>query len=255
MGRFLPDGSVFDASNAPGRKPIAFKLGARQVIKGWEEVLRLMNVSERMTGGAYSVPNIFYVDALRAIIILRANHRAKLPEVINRPGCCVLQLACTIPLLVGVIFVSVLACLCWNAERMPRSRKILAYEPSQPYVRICVCTQEYAAWETILCLLPVGPQERVPRALGLCPNGSINVDSPLPTCCRNDASFGPPSINDHELCCTVAAPHPATDPFVIYSASLPHNFNRTSTPRISWWLQGPPPPPRDERTLPETLLL
>lgn len=43
--RFLPDGSVFDASNAPGRKPIAFKLGARQVIKGWEEVLRLMNVS------------------------------------------------------------------------------------------------------------------------------------------------------------------------------------------------------------------
>ncbi|CAM9174117.1 unnamed protein product [Pylaiella littoralis] len=40
---FLPDGSVFDASNAPGRKPIAFKLGARQVIKGWEEVLRLMN--------------------------------------------------------------------------------------------------------------------------------------------------------------------------------------------------------------------
>lgn len=50
--RFLPDGSVFDASNAPGRKPIAFKLGARQVIKGWEEVLRLMNVSERSTGGA-----------------------------------------------------------------------------------------------------------------------------------------------------------------------------------------------------------
>lgn len=42
--RFLPDGKVFDASNAPGRKPIAFKLGARQVIKGWEEVLRLMNV-------------------------------------------------------------------------------------------------------------------------------------------------------------------------------------------------------------------
>lgn len=41
----MPDGAVFDASNAPGRKPIAFKLGARQVIKGWEEVLRLMNVS------------------------------------------------------------------------------------------------------------------------------------------------------------------------------------------------------------------
>lgn len=44
FSRFLPDGKVFDASNAPGRKPIAFKLGARQVIKGWEEVLRLMNV-------------------------------------------------------------------------------------------------------------------------------------------------------------------------------------------------------------------
>lgn len=44
VNRFLPDGKVFDASNAPGRKPIAFKLGARQVIKGWEEVLRLMNV-------------------------------------------------------------------------------------------------------------------------------------------------------------------------------------------------------------------
>ncbi|CAB1116863.1 unnamed protein product [Ectocarpus sp. CCAP 1310/34] len=40
---FLPDGAVFDASNAPGRKPIAFQLGKRQVIKGWEEVLRLMN--------------------------------------------------------------------------------------------------------------------------------------------------------------------------------------------------------------------
>ncbi|CAM9388427.1 unnamed protein product [Sphacelaria rigidula] len=40
---FLPNGDVFDASNAPGRKPIAFKLGARQVIAGWEEVLRLMN--------------------------------------------------------------------------------------------------------------------------------------------------------------------------------------------------------------------
>ncbi|CAN0200277.1 unnamed protein product, partial [Ectocarpus sp. 8 AP-2014] len=35
---FLPDGAVFDASNAPGRKPIAFQLGKRQVIKGWEEV-------------------------------------------------------------------------------------------------------------------------------------------------------------------------------------------------------------------------
>lgn len=45
LTRFLPDGQVFDASNAPGRKPIAFKLGARQVIQGWEEVLRLMNVS------------------------------------------------------------------------------------------------------------------------------------------------------------------------------------------------------------------
>ena len=52
--RFLPDGSVFDASNAPGRKPIAFKLGARQVIKGWEEVLRLMNVRE--DGGGSQQP-------------------------------------------------------------------------------------------------------------------------------------------------------------------------------------------------------
>ncbi|CAM9353571.1 unnamed protein product, partial [Ascophyllum nodosum] len=40
---FLPDGSVFDASNSPGRKPVAFKLGAGGVIKGWEEVLRAMN--------------------------------------------------------------------------------------------------------------------------------------------------------------------------------------------------------------------
>ena len=42
--RFLPDGRVFDASNSPGRKPIAFKLGSGGVIKGWEEVLRVMNV-------------------------------------------------------------------------------------------------------------------------------------------------------------------------------------------------------------------
>ncbi|CAM9270051.1 unnamed protein product [Discosporangium mesarthrocarpum] len=40
---FLPDGRVFDSSSTPGRKPIAFKLGGRQVIDGWEEVLRLMN--------------------------------------------------------------------------------------------------------------------------------------------------------------------------------------------------------------------
>lgn len=33
---YLNNGKVFDASDAPGRKPIAFKLGAKQVIPGWE---------------------------------------------------------------------------------------------------------------------------------------------------------------------------------------------------------------------------
>eukprot|EP00639_Heterosigma_akashiwo_P032214 CAMPEP_0194714448 /NCGR_PEP_ID=MMETSP0296-20130528/6038_1 /TAXON_ID=39354 /ORGANISM="Heterosigma akashiwo, Strain CCMP2393" /LENGTH=162 /DNA_ID=CAMNT_0039613561 /DNA_START=167 /DNA_END=655 /DNA_ORIENTATION=- len=41
---YLPDNTVFDSSDAPGRKPLAFKLGARQVIPGWEEVLPYMSV-------------------------------------------------------------------------------------------------------------------------------------------------------------------------------------------------------------------
>ncbi|CAN0328222.1 unnamed protein product, partial [Phaeothamnion confervicola] len=36
---FLNNGQVFDSSSAPGRKPLAFKLGASQVIPGWEEVI------------------------------------------------------------------------------------------------------------------------------------------------------------------------------------------------------------------------
>lgn len=54
LSRFLPDGAVFDASNAPGRKPIAFQLGKRQVIKGWEEVLRLMNVRPKRRDNSLS---------------------------------------------------------------------------------------------------------------------------------------------------------------------------------------------------------
>ena len=43
----LTDGSVFDASNLHGNEPISVKLGAVQVIKGWEEGLIGMQVGEK----------------------------------------------------------------------------------------------------------------------------------------------------------------------------------------------------------------
>jgi len=42
----LLDGTVFDSSLKPGRTPYTFKLGAAQVIKGWDEGVALLN-----TGG------------------------------------------------------------------------------------------------------------------------------------------------------------------------------------------------------------
>uniref|UniRef100_A0A7S2UZW0 peptidylprolyl isomerase n=1 Tax=Fibrocapsa japonica TaxID=94617 RepID=A0A7S2UZW0_9STRA len=39
---YLSDGRIFDSSTGPGRKPLAFKFGGKQVIPGWEEVLPYM---------------------------------------------------------------------------------------------------------------------------------------------------------------------------------------------------------------------
>ncbi|CAM9316412.1 unnamed protein product [Chrysoparadoxa australica] len=39
---YLNNGKLFDASDEPGRKPVAFKLGSKQVIRGWEEVIPYM---------------------------------------------------------------------------------------------------------------------------------------------------------------------------------------------------------------------
>ncbi|HRI65440.1 MAG TPA: FKBP-type peptidyl-prolyl cis-trans isomerase [Polyangium sp.] len=43
----LTDGKVFDSSRNPGRTPFQFKLGAEQVIKGWDEGVAGMKVGER----------------------------------------------------------------------------------------------------------------------------------------------------------------------------------------------------------------
>lgn len=70
---------MFDASNAPGRKPIAFKLGARQVIKGWEEVLRLMNVRE---GGRIVSSLYVHTDKLvRRLVILRVFFKSLVKDI------------------------------------------------------------------------------------------------------------------------------------------------------------------------------
>lgn len=45
----LLDGKVFDSSLNPGRTPFSFKLGAGQVIKGWDEGIALLNVGGKGT--------------------------------------------------------------------------------------------------------------------------------------------------------------------------------------------------------------
>jgi FKBP-type peptidyl-prolyl cis-trans isomerase len=45
----LVDGKVFDSSLNPGRTPFDFKLGAGQVIKGWDEGIALFNVGGKGT--------------------------------------------------------------------------------------------------------------------------------------------------------------------------------------------------------------
>lgn len=47
-GKFL-DGKMFDSSLNPGRSPFTFKLGAGQVIKGWDEGIALLNVGGKGT--------------------------------------------------------------------------------------------------------------------------------------------------------------------------------------------------------------
>ncbi|KAA8495091.1 Peptidyl-prolyl cis-trans isomerase FKBP16-3, chloroplastic [Porphyridium purpureum] len=39
---YLADGTIFDNTTVPGRKPLAFQMGARKVIPGLEEALRTM---------------------------------------------------------------------------------------------------------------------------------------------------------------------------------------------------------------------
>jgi FKBP-type peptidyl-prolyl cis-trans isomerase len=43
----LTDGTVFDSSRNAGRKPFQFKLGAGQVIKGWDQGVAGMKIGER----------------------------------------------------------------------------------------------------------------------------------------------------------------------------------------------------------------
>lgn len=46
VGTF-PDGTEFDSSTKPGRRPFRFKLGKGTVIKGWEQGLLGMKVGEK----------------------------------------------------------------------------------------------------------------------------------------------------------------------------------------------------------------
>ncbi|TIB78853.1 hypothetical protein E3Q23_00655 [Wallemia mellicola] len=46
-GYLFDDGSQFDSSRNPGRQPFTFKLGAGQVISGWEKGVLGMCVGER----------------------------------------------------------------------------------------------------------------------------------------------------------------------------------------------------------------
>jgi len=43
----LTNGTEFDSSRNPGRKPFQFKLGAGQVIKGWDQGVAGMKIGER----------------------------------------------------------------------------------------------------------------------------------------------------------------------------------------------------------------
>lgn len=43
---YLPDGTIFDSSIERG-EPITFKLGVRQVIKGWDEGISYLKVGEK----------------------------------------------------------------------------------------------------------------------------------------------------------------------------------------------------------------
>ncbi len=43
-GSLLSDGSVFDSSKRPGKGPFSFRLGAREVIKGWDIGVATMKV-------------------------------------------------------------------------------------------------------------------------------------------------------------------------------------------------------------------
>lgn len=45
---YLSDGKVFDSSTVKGRKPVAFRMGQGQVIKGWEEVLERVNAGSEV---------------------------------------------------------------------------------------------------------------------------------------------------------------------------------------------------------------
>jgi len=45
---YKADGKVFDSSTTQGRKPVAFRMGQGQVIKGWEEVLERVNAGSEV---------------------------------------------------------------------------------------------------------------------------------------------------------------------------------------------------------------
>ncbi|MCS6916295.1 MAG: FKBP-type peptidyl-prolyl cis-trans isomerase [Chitinophagales bacterium] len=53
-GRLL-DGRVFDSSRQPGREPFTFQLGARQVIKGWDEGIALFHAGGK---GTLIIPSV-----------------------------------------------------------------------------------------------------------------------------------------------------------------------------------------------------
>ena len=45
----LDNGTTFDSSRDPGRRPFSFSVGAKQVIPCWDEAVATMHVGERVT--------------------------------------------------------------------------------------------------------------------------------------------------------------------------------------------------------------
>ena len=59
-GKMFPSGKVFETNNAPGKEPIKFVIGERQIIAGWDDGLRLFKKGGK---GTLYIPAFLAYDA------------------------------------------------------------------------------------------------------------------------------------------------------------------------------------------------